>query len=96
MQVMEGPKEAVHATFKRIERDPRHYDIFVLIEEVIAARNFKEWSMGYRDLTMEELQRYPVATQLFKYRPDEIALRVNPGTALEVLKSFANGSMSIR
>jgi hypothetical protein len=96
MQVMEGPKEAVHATFQSIERDTRHYDIFVLIEEVIASRNFSAWSLGYRDLAPQELQQFPAAAQIFSCRPDELALRVRPSDALEVLKSFANGAMSIR
>jgi hypothetical protein len=96
MQVMEGPKEAVHATFQSIERDARHFDIFVLIEEVITSRNFSAWSMGYRDLAPEELQQFPQAAHIFNCRPDELALRVRPSDALEVLKSFADGAMSIR
>lgn len=95
MQVLEGARDAVLATFHAIERDARHRGIFVLIEQEIAARQFAAWSMGFRQLSLADLEQLPAAAHVFRARPDEITLRGRVGDALTVLQSFANGSMSI-
>ena len=46
-QVLEGPREAVEATFERIQRDPRHSEVSVLQCEAVAARGFPHWSMAF-------------------------------------------------
>lgn len=46
-QVLEGPREAVEATFERIQRDPRHSDVSVLQCEPTTARGFPNWSMAF-------------------------------------------------
>ncbi len=45
-QVLEGPHDAVQATFERIRLDPRHTDIMVLHCIPIAERSFGNWSMA--------------------------------------------------
>ena len=45
-QVLEGSPAALHATFERIERDPRHRDVVVLEYARVATRTFAAWSMG--------------------------------------------------
>lgn len=47
MQCLEGPPEAVHATFRRIKGDPRHTGVTVIIDEPIEERSIGEWHMGY-------------------------------------------------
>lgn len=49
MQVLEGPKEAVHTIFGRIQVDCRHTGVQVLADGPIAHRQFPEWSMGLVD-----------------------------------------------
>jgi hypothetical protein len=95
MQVLEGEKEVVLKTYKSIEADWRHRDIFVLIEEEIATRQFAAWSMGFVRLSKGELEKFPAALSLFEAREDEIALRGQAGSALAILKSFADGSFSL-
>ena len=51
LQVLEGPVEAVEATYDRINRDPRHRAQVVLARRTIAHREFGDWSMAYRDGT---------------------------------------------
>ena len=46
LQILEGPADAVRQTFRRIESDQRHADIFILEETDIEARDFPEWSMA--------------------------------------------------
>lgn len=46
-QVLEGARGAVEATFERIQRDPRHGDISVLLCEFVPDRVFPEWTMAF-------------------------------------------------
>jgi hypothetical protein len=95
MQVLEGKKDTVIETFQAIQLDVRHCDIFVLTEVEIESRKFASWSMGFRQLSKVDLEKFPIAANVFKARSDEIAVRAHPSDALCVLKSFAEGSMSI-
>lgn len=47
MQLLEGPYDAVIATYARIVEDPRHEEVRLLVEESIHTRRFPEWSMAY-------------------------------------------------
>lgn len=89
MQVLEGEKDTLHEIFQRIERDSRHHGIFILIDTEIDSRDFDSWSMGYHALTASELKEYPMAEQFFRFKESEIERRALPGTALTVLKTFA-------
>jgi hypothetical protein len=95
IQVLEGEKGAVLETFYAIQLDMRHHGIFVLIEEEIEARKFASWSMGFRHLSKEDLNKFSGAANIFESRSDEIKRRVQPSQVRIILKSFADGSMSI-
>jgi hypothetical protein len=95
MQVLEGEKEVVLGTFRSIEMDERHTGIFVLIEQDVASRQFAAWSMGFKHLAKADLEMLPAAAQVFKAGQDEISLRGRAGDALTILKTFADGSISV-
>lgn len=46
LQVLEGPPEAVDATFARAAADPRHHGILVLYRAIAGERTFPDWTMG--------------------------------------------------
>lgn len=46
LQALEGPADAVAATFERIKNDKRHFAIVKLDEREIEARSFGQWAMG--------------------------------------------------
>lgn len=46
-QVLEGPEEAVEATFLRIRADPRHGAVTMLGSKPVIERAFGDWSMGF-------------------------------------------------
>lgn len=46
LQALEGPEEAVQATFDRINRDPRHFALVMLNRAQIDQRQFPQWAMG--------------------------------------------------
>jgi Sensors of blue-light using FAD len=48
MQALEGDEKSVRKTFRRISRDRRHSGVRVLSATEVSARQFGEWSMGYR------------------------------------------------
>lgn len=48
LQALEGPSDAVEATFQRIGRDPRHFAVVTLRRDAITARAFPDWTMGYQ------------------------------------------------
>lgn len=89
MQVLEGEKDVVLEAFHAIELDVRHHGILLLVTEAITSRMFSSWSMGFRQLTKVDLEKLPEVANIFRYRPEEIAVRVQPSQALAVLKSFA-------
>ena len=48
LQVLEGPGEAITATYARISADQRHRAPVMLARKVLAQREFGDWAMGYR------------------------------------------------
>jgi hypothetical protein len=96
LQVLEGEEADLAAMYQRIERDPRHFGIFVLTDEKTSSRQFAAWSMGYRVLSAAELAAFPISEQLFKSNLSEIEQRVLPSAALTVLKTFADESVVLR
>jgi hypothetical protein len=50
LQFLEGPVEAVQATFDRIGRDNRHESPQVVGQGQLRERIFPDWSMGYKNL----------------------------------------------
>lgn len=47
LQLLEGPKPAVEATFARIARDDRHLEIKCLVSRPIEKRLFPDWAMRH-------------------------------------------------
>ncbi len=56
IQTLEGPEDAVDGLFDTISRDPRHTGILTLLREPLDARVFADWSMGFRELSHEDVQ----------------------------------------
>jgi hypothetical protein len=50
LQLLEGSGEALDAVMARIEADPRHRELTVLLREPIADRCFDGWAMGCTNL----------------------------------------------
>jgi hypothetical protein len=61
IQTLEGPTEAVKATYDRIRRDPRHRGVILLWQEEVTERHFADWSMGFHNATglpLDDLEGY--------------------------------------
>jgi len=48
LQVLEGPDQAVLATYARIQHDKRHFGLVLLANRAVEARAFGTWSMAYQ------------------------------------------------
>ncbi len=59
IETIEGPEEAVEATFAKFALDPRHHNIHVALRERIDERAFPDWSMGFRALSAEQAASLP-------------------------------------
>lgn len=49
-QVLEGPVDSVDAALERIQRDDRHFGIYMLQDEFRTGQDFANWQMAYRIL----------------------------------------------
>ena len=83
IQVLEGPADAVRATYAEITTDPRHRGQIVVLEEEIEERAFPEWSMGFRNIgEVAGLEGYT------DYLRDPDGTPIGPGFAATILQTF--------
>jgi hypothetical protein len=54
LQVLEGEKESVKMLYGKIQKDARHNNVKILLEENIYARKFDQWSMAFKKLGKNE------------------------------------------
>lgn len=59
LQALEGPEDEVRALMTRIQQDPRHHHVRVLLEESQVARRFPDWAMAHGHVA--ELETSPLA-----------------------------------
>lgn len=45
IQALEGEEDAVRGTLKRVQKDPRHTNLKVLVDKPIEERSFSDWAM---------------------------------------------------
>jgi hypothetical protein len=65
IQVLEGSPGAVVALLSRIEDDPRHDYVRVLMRRSITHRDFADWQMGFRHVHSEALAKVPHLSHFF-------------------------------
>jgi hypothetical protein len=87
LQVLEGDETYVDIIFKSIERDPRHTQTKILVDQIIQRREFEEWSMGFVDTALSNRQ----PTGLLNYFQLQPLLTLNESTARKYLYFFHTG-----
>ena len=88
-QVLEGHPEAVHELYARIAGDRRHTQTLKLLEEEVQERSFAQWSMGYAEVTREELQALPGCNDFFLQGRCFHEMKAN--TSRKLLEAFREG-----
>ncbi len=88
MQVLEGPQDAVLRVFHKVEADPRHRGMILLIQRETPAREFGEWSMGFKLVNKEVAASLTGYTDFLERPLTDKAFLENPSRALYLLESF--------
>ncbi|HEU0069742.1 MAG TPA: BLUF domain-containing protein [Alphaproteobacteria bacterium] len=92
IQALEGPPEAVEATYRRIAADPRHGGLITLLRRTIPAREFGDWAMGFENISAEAGDALPGFSN-FLQEFDRRAPSVDDSPIiLRLLKSFCEGN----
>jgi hypothetical protein len=58
LQVLEGPREILDATYVRIKADPRHFALVELGRKPITERAFADWEMGCELLDRDDFSGF--------------------------------------
>lgn len=93
-QVLEGEEQQVAALFDTIRKDPRHHNLTVIIREPIPERSFGNWTMGYADVTPEEVSEILGANSFMV--ESQLSLNVNRSRATKLLTAFKQGHWRAR
>ena len=88
-QVLEGQAEVVDALYAKIERDPRHAQMTIIIKEPISKRHFDAWTMGFYKVSRAELAGMSGVNDFFG--KDRAAVSVDAGRAKKLLAAFRDG-----
>ena len=94
-QILEGPRDDVERTFRRLEIDPRHEDVVVLTREPLRTRSFGRWAMARVDDESGLIDRFFARRAVDATRYPNIALDEPPpprGFLLEEVEHLAAGT----
>ncbi len=88
LQLLEGEKQAVEDTYRRIVRDRRHVNKIVLDEGQTAERQFADWSMGFKNITPEKVRSLPGFADIGDEPFDSEAYRQRCRSAIDLIRFF--------
>ncbi len=66
LQVLQGEEDAVNALYQKIALDPRHRNVTLIIKSRTMAKEFGEWSMAFKDLSLDERKLHPELSSFFE------------------------------
>jgi hypothetical protein len=89
-QILEGEEASVNALYNRIERDPRHSRVLLLLRKQIEHRNFGEWSMGFIDVDYMAA-KLPGFVKLFEAKSSFLELKGDSKLVSRMLDGFQDG-----
>jgi hypothetical protein len=88
MQVLEGEEESVKKLSSKIDRDPRHTQVNLLLEGPATHREFPDWSMGFSDLDSPEIASVAGYSEFMNTPLTADAYSTNPTRAQQLLRIF--------
>lgn len=88
LQVLEGDPDMVARTYDRIDADPRHDGVTMLITETIAERRFGDWTMGFHNLDKVAEADMPGVSNFLTQRFDISQFQQSPQRIYSFLLSF--------
>lgn len=85
VQILEGPEASVRETMARIETDPRHHHVRVLIDEYLSERNFADWTMGFEPISASA----EALPEGFRDTFDDLESAVDPSATLRAARELS-------
>jgi hypothetical protein len=58
IQYLEGDPIEIYSLFKKIEKDERHTNIWLVDYSAISERAFQDWGMGFKKLNKVQIQEW--------------------------------------
>lgn len=89
LQVLEGHRHNVEALFKKIETDSRHTNIVKVLVYYSSDRIFSDWSMGFADVTQEDLESIEGLNDFFSNGNSLVDIQTTE--AKNILTAFKEG-----
>ena len=89
LQVLEGPRKNVETLFNKIEPDKRHKKVVKVTTFYTAERLFSDWSMGFADVTKEQLESIKGLNDFFK--SGSSLANIDEEAAKNILSAFKEG-----
>lgn len=89
IQVLEGPEAPVRAAVSRIQRDPRHNQFTVLLDQPIGVRAFAGWSMGFRHVDSISPEDGELYAAFQAGRLQDVGFLRNPVRTWHLIKTFS-------
>lgn len=86
LQILEGPEDAVKATYAKIEGDHRHIGLRILLQREVDERLFADWTMGFDRWT----EGSPRTAGMFEITQDAIEHAIPPEKAAELAVLLRN------
>jgi len=88
MQSLEGEESVVRSLMQTISEDPRHKGIMLVIQERISEREFPDWSMAFRDLSLKSSTDLPGFNQFLNTRLTVDEFSETPSKVRTLLRVF--------
>ena len=88
-QVLEGNPAEVDKLYRKLELDQRHAQLTVVLREPIVKRYFESWSMGFSQISLDDLKSMDGVNDFFQ--AGSCFVELNPGRAKKLLAAFADG-----
>ncbi len=92
IQVLEGDKTLVNKLYSKIVVDPRHKKVTIVIEGESEERIFKDWSMGFKKLSHQEVQDISGFKDIHAFFSEQ-KMNENSSLVLVFLKLFYKNRM---
>lgn len=87
IQLLEGDSDAVSAVCARVEKDPRHHRMLIMLDDESAERLFPDWSMAFRPASSLSAELKQDIADFIAQAPDEAATR-DGRRALRLINNF--------
>ncbi len=88
IQLLEGEAEDIDELYAKISKDARHQKINLIGRYDTPKRSFPEWSMGFKELSSQDIARVEGFNDIFIRQNGKSELLQNPTILVEMLATL--------